>query len=1193
MSVKDYLILPFVFLLFSPMLAAQDVVINEVMSSNASAWHDEDGDFEDWIELYNPGPEAAGLNGYGLSDDYDDPFKWTFPDVVIEPEGYLLVWASGKNRKEGNQPLHTSFRITQAGEELLLTHSDGKRLDGLAPVFIPTDVSYGRQPDGSADWYYFTEPTPAETNITEGFSELLSPPAYSKMSGFYNEEFELKISHEDPDVTIVYTLDGSAPGLENLDGTTYYYKNSYPQNPGDPFGELIPASFRSMIYDGEISVYDRSAEPDRLTGISSTWHAKPDYFPDNPVFKGTVVRAIALKDGAMESPEQSAVFFVSEKGEDRYTLPVVSLLTDESHLFDYEEGIYVAGVDFDNWRLNNPATDYPYAVYNAMRRGESWEYPAHFIFMDKGGEVLIDQGIGFRIHGGWTRSYPAKSLRLYARNKYSRSHFEHQIFDDTGFNSYKRLLLRNSGQDWKWTMFRDAAIQRMVRDMNIETQAYRPAILFINGEYWGIKNLRERYDKHYLARVYGVDEESVDILELEGKVVEGDNLHYNSMLDYMDEHSMADSIHYGYICTQMDVDNFIDYQIANIFASNTDWPNRNVTYWRTRTDQYIPDASRGQDGRWRWLLYDTDAGFGSWSHVGFNMLEYSADPVHDWGSRIIRELLDSRVFRTAFINRYADLLNTAFLPDRTIGIIKEMKQAIEPEIKEHIARWGSPASKDDWKHFIGEMLDFALLRPGFQRDHIVDFFDLDGQIDVTLDVNNQLMGYIRINSIEIKHGTPGISETPYPWRGRYFRGVPVVAEAIAAPGYRFSHWGEDNMQDDNLITLEAEGNIHLVAHFERCDEPVLLHYWMFDTGMPNNTPLEELFSTYSALSESKIEFRSSLEGYPYYEGHPLWRKASMERRNSPTGINYRQAGNNDIPYHESEMRGLQLRQPFADSGRENTMILHLPAKGFSDIVLKFAAQDEGAADRLVIDYQTCGDCSDWADIGISAQDFWLDEEYRLFTVDFSNVEEVENNAHFKVRIRFDGKEMSEDEGRRVTFNNISLEGRSLNAHNIFASAGPNGSISPSGRIPVYSDTSVKFEIVPDQGYRIDKFWVDGMNIVDSLNFRDDGSADYVFHKVGETHDVHAGFFLDWGDAENDENNVVISPNPARDEVNIASQEVVHGIVIVSLSGQVVYRNDSVNDLKHSIDTSALKQGFFILLIQTEKGPVTRKLQVIH
>ncbi|MCC5835453.1 MAG: CotH kinase family protein [Opitutales bacterium] len=190
--------------------------INEVMASNGSTIADEDGNFEDWIELYNYGDEAIDLSGWGLSDNYNNPFKWAFPEGVQIDEGtYLLVWASGKNRNDPTGPLHSNYAISAGGEEVILTMPEGTRVDELEPTAIPRDVSMGRVEGEGDAWFFFVEPTPGATNV--GLSGVLLDDDiyFSEESGLFEDSFLLTLSNSIAEAKIRYTLDGSDPTEES------------------------------------------------------------------------------------------------------------------------------------------------------------------------------------------------------------------------------------------------------------------------------------------------------------------------------------------------------------------------------------------------------------------------------------------------------------------------------------------------------------------------------------------------------------------------------------------------------------------------------------------------------------------------------------------------------------------------------------------------------------------------------------------------------------------------------------------------------------------------------------------------------------------------------------------------------------------------------------------------------------------
>lgn len=1029
-TLKTIFLVGFLFLSLS--FNAQNILINEIITSNSTVITDDDGSYEDWVELYNNGTESISLLGYGLSDN-DNLFKWVFPNYSIQPGEHLLIWCSNKNRTNPDFPLHTNFAISASGETISLTYPDGTIADQIPAIVIPQNFSFGRAPSGSSTFLIFQEPTPGIVNLSEGAAEALTVPQLSVSSGFYSDAFTLTISHPDPEVTLLYTLDGSDPKVENLGGKSYLYKNQYEEFPGQETGELLEESFSTLLYTNPIEVIDRSELPNKIASISSTFHQNPYYFPYLPIFKGTVVRAKAIKEGTQPSETVTKTYFISPEESNRYSIPVVSISLDEEDFFDYENGIYVAGKDFDDWRLENPTADALWSNANYQRSGDETEKKAHFSFFENGNEI-INQNIGLRINGGFTRILPNKSLRLYARSEYGSSTFNHTFFEDSSYSSFKRLILRNSGNDAFATYFRDAFIQKTVNHLNFDTQSYRPTITFLNGEYWGILNMRERFDRHYFERVYNIADGDLDFLEYNGSLVqEGDYEHYASMFSFIETNNLNNVANYNYVATQMDTENYADHFIANIYARNTDWPHNNIEFWRKRTEQYEPDAPYGQDGRWRWVLKDTDFGFGgdggplSYEH---NTLAFATSTGGDentnpeWSTLILRKLLENTTFKNKFINRFADLLNTTYLPDRVIGIINEMKSGVEAEILEHGQRWNSIHSLELWNSNIDVMIEFSNERPAHQRNHILEKFEIESTVGVQINVSNEEHGHIKINTIEILPITPGVQENPYPWLGVYFKNIPITLKASAKPGYVFSHWSGASVSPEAEITIFPKANIQLTAHFIPSEEEEIapIYFWVMDNSVPNDTALTEINSSFEMVENGLLRFESCLEGYPFDSSHPNWRKASMERRNSPTDLNYIPEANNDLPFETSNMRGLQIKQPFQQNDSENQMIFEFSSLGYKAILFGFAAKDENAADAILVDYSVSENTAVWTTEGLTATSLNLSNEYQLYEVDFSSIEAVNNNPNLKIRLRFEGENMTQDNGDRVTFNNFSVKG---------------------------------------------------------------------------------------------------------------------------------------------------------------------------
>lgn len=778
--------------------------INEIMPDNRSTIADEDGSFEDWIEILNSGNQAVNLKGYGLTDKNEQPMLWTFPDVTIEPGEYLVVWASGKDRKTGSY-LHTNFRIG-AGEAITLSNPQGAAISSIMAYGEYPDISFG-SPGGGGSPIYLANATPgglnssAERDMTP-YMAYVRPPEFSHESGFYEDGFDLELTCSEAGVVIRYTLDGSEPGPE------------------------------SPEYKDLLHIDSRAGEPNKYSAIRGT--SLYDYPPRKEVFKATVVRARSFSADGTASKTVTHTFFVDENMAKRYKLPVISLAIDPPSLFDYEYGIYVKGKVFDDYIRDNPGAviqgDTP-ANYN--QRGRQWEREASLEFFEPDGTLGFSQNVGLRTFGAWSRANRHKPLRIIARDEYSgKDSVNYALFPgltkrgspSKPLRVFKEFLLRNSGNDWEYTLIRDALMQSLVTGLGLDTQAYRPAVVFINGEFWGIHNIRETFDEYYIQNNYSIDPKDSVILECQsygpGMTVfhgrDGDEQSFNSMLDFVRSNDMSLPENYEIIKAQIDTDNFIIYSIAQIYFANTDWPGNNVKVWRKRTEEYDPNAPPGHDGRWRWMLYDTDFGFGLYGRpYNFNALEFATTPHGEpwpnpeWATVLLRSLLTNEEFRNDFLTRASDLMNSRFSPVYAVDRITEMKKAIEPAIQEHLDRWMINGQDINlWKSEISAMVVFAQNRASFVRRDIRKYFDIK-ESAIVLEVNDPSGGTIRVNSFEPDLGK-GI------WKGTLFNGIPSVITAIPAEGFIFAGWeGAGGNAGDASLKLIPDGDIKLKATFVR------------------------------------------------------------------------------------------------------------------------------------------------------------------------------------------------------------------------------------------------------------------------------------------------------------------------------------------------------------------------------------------
>ena len=698
-----------------------EVVINEVMASNTSTIEDRDGDYPDWIELYNFGNSEIILTDFGLSDDPDDLFKWTFPSTILQPGEFLLIFASDKNYSTESPYLHTNFKIKAGGETLSLTDTNGFVVDQISTVEISSDLSWGRKPDGGSEWLFFTDPTPGESNSTDGFEAYSSSVTFSNDGGFYQSDISVEITTQNTNAEIRYTLDGSDPN-EN-----------------------------STLYLNPISLDET-----------------------------TVLRARSFDSGLLPGRILTNTYLFNEST----TLPVISLSTDPENMFDEQTGIYT------NFRRD-------------------WERPVHIEFFETDKQKKFSEDAGIKIGGNNTRGRAQKAFHINFRGKYGPNTIEYQVFPELPIFEFSNLYLRAAGNDWDQTHFRDPMLQMLVKDLEFETQAYRPATIFLNGEYWGILNIRQRYNSQYFLSEYGIDQDNLDLIEHAHPndfmtIKEGDLDAFTALFEYIESNDFTENSNYEYIQTQLEIDSFLDWVISEIYFNNTDWPTNNVMMWRPKTE----------GGRFRWVLFDLDWSYGyQRTRVGDedentykgNTLTWALGEDKMFTGTMLRQFLENEQFKTEFINRFADYLNTVFESEDVVQLISETKAHLEPEMPRHYDRFkDDPISK--WYEYVTIVENFAINRPHYIRQHIKEYFGLSEIVMLNTHIENPANGRIKLNHISISDSV---------WQGEYFSDVPVKLTAIPNAGYKFSGWTGDIQSDSETISQILSGDLSVTAKFEK------------------------------------------------------------------------------------------------------------------------------------------------------------------------------------------------------------------------------------------------------------------------------------------------------------------------------------------------------------------------------------------
>ncbi|NVO20931.1 MAG: CotH kinase family protein [Bacteroidetes bacterium] len=909
MVIKKLINSSIAFLLLCSGVSAQ-VVINEGSNRNYSSISDEDGDYPDWVEIYNSGIDTVDLLNYTISDKLSNPVKWVFPEVKLSPGQFRTIFCSGKDRK----PVSGFVNVVNTGSFTPIvgwnTHTFSTPFfwDGISNLLINTcsynsngytsnsvfnqtatsypstvftfqdgspascQQSYGyvvsQRPDMKlngitvgtgtilnspydypapyGNWYWgaknqmliraseLTEAGLTAGNITSlAFSVASTDPAtvydyidinmkmvaensvsshfetvdtnnnlhtnfkisksgetiylYSPAQVLQNSLFvncnELNNSRgSSPDAASnVFLFHTATPGMSNNQSATF---TSY----------LFPPTFsvQSGIYQAPFSVTINNPNGSTSYIQYTTDGSDPSSFSlvydgnPIPIDSTTILKAVAIENGILPSPITVSSYLIGIE----HVTPVLSVVTDNNNLYG-PSGI------FDNW-------------------WNDWERPSYVEYFDSTQQLIFSQNSGMQIDGGagGSRANPQHSFRLELDNGVlGDGPINYQLIPNRpNRTKYSSFYLRNGSNQYLVIPYKDASqVMSMGGETNNYFSAWRPVSVYINGSYFGLYELREKFDTEYFKTLEDADADSTDILSLSywyGGVLRPvagsvDSL-WASMAAFNDL-DPADTAFWDKADKYFDMAFYNDYIIAESWIANNDWPGNNIKIYRSDKTNF----------RWRFCLVDMELSLSpnGWTDCYFDHIHYmmginSSNPyLNIWWKGI-----QNGRFRNYFINRYADVMNTAYDKSRITAIENNMFNATASEMRNEYTRWGDPNTVP--QQMTGFFNNHLILGSQFRkrtsqvRNHIQSNFTLPNQVDVILDVDPPGAGKIHISTI---------APDSYPWEGVYFNGLPVKIEAIPNPGFAFLNWGPNSLIKDTLNpvfndTLTTE-NTTFTAHF--------------------------------------------------------------------------------------------------------------------------------------------------------------------------------------------------------------------------------------------------------------------------------------------------------------------------------------------------------------------------------------------
>ena len=567
-------------------------------------------------------------------------------------------------------------------------------------------TSYARATDGDGKWQTCLTPTFGTSNNTATFGDNRCPSPEFNKTGGLHSNLSYVRVTIPEGMTLRYTRDGTEPTEESLTSNT-----------------------------GLISV----------SGIST-------------------IRAKFFAPGYIPSSTVTHTYIPKTR---QFTLPIVSIVTDPDYLFDNMIGIYVTG---KNGITGNGSGNTP------RNWNQDWARPANVEFISpESGETFLAQECDISIAGGWSRGWAEKSLVLNAEKKFDGyNRFNYPFFTSKPNIRLKHILLRNSGNDCTsqgGTMMKDATIQSLVANVvDVEYQAYQPVIHYLNGEYYGIINMRERNNKQYVYSNFGYDEEDIDLFEMhpvDGYVqLCGTKTTFTRLKTLSNNATNANT--YKQIEELLDIDEFINYMSIELYINNWDWPQNNMKGFRNK-----------DNGKFRFTIYDTEGGFNSPENNSFATFQSKQNYTFDGGKRaeiemvtILLNLLKNQSFKRKFVDKFTLLTASAFAPERVNLFVDSIAANIRSEMAYHQPRWNSYGFEGG----LNALKNFAARRPDYAINHLKNFMGLGNPQNIALSSSHP-QGKIFVNE------EPLIFDK---FEGKLF--PPLTLRAEVPAGYEFAGW---------------------------------------------------------------------------------------------------------------------------------------------------------------------------------------------------------------------------------------------------------------------------------------------------------------------------------------------------------------------------------------------------------------------
>lgn len=751
----------------TPAFDPSGVTINELMAANRNTLQDGDGDWPDWLELYNPSDAPVDLTGCALSDDDVNQRKWVFPQLTLGPGEYRVIFASGKDRREGEE-LHANFKLSTHGEAVRLYDPEGRVLSWVEYDALGKEQSLSRLPDGSLTAEL--RPTPGYENTEAGARAALTLLSENPEGLYINE---IMSSGDGEDWLELYNGSGEAVSLAGMglsDSTDRPRRWQFPEGAriaahgyvvvqltgregesgvrGNRFcaNFSLSAGETAVLSRPDGSIIDRVTLFEQFRNVSygrAEGQERYRCFAETTPGAANAATSYERKAAdvtfsqpegqhpektltvAMSTDSDATIYYTTDGTEPTtrskaYTGPlelekstvikavawrkdvIPSDMVTQSYILGVTHTVRLVSISGKPSQLNGSS-----GMLNTGVKGNGAE--AYVEIFEPDGTKVIAQKCLMKLAGHSTREHEGqKGFSLRAKKEYGEGHFKYPLFSNRDYTEYKSFVLRASGQDCRQSFMRDSVLSALAADTGVLYRETEVSVVYVNGKYWGVYNMRERISDDMIAQYHGWDDpHDVEIGEGKGTSSEG----FSQMMRWVRSHDLSSAANLEKLRQMIDVENYLEYVILEMYANNQDLGN--VAFYRN------PKA----DNLWRWALFDLDL---SYQLSGDNVTGWlhgdTVGSITEQSNVLFRALMKNADMRDWFLRRFGQLLATTFSAENVTGKIQERYTVLQPEMAAECKRWDWTLAT--WKHYGQKITNYAKQRPKNLIGYLADNFDL-------------------------------------------------------------------------------------------------------------------------------------------------------------------------------------------------------------------------------------------------------------------------------------------------------------------------------------------------------------------------------------------------------------------------------------------------------------------------------------